>query len=148
MDEPPPVATRARPFSWVNRLAIVLFLFLAFAVCFVDVVPKDNREGAEARNSAILLLTSLRAYEIEFGPMPAGDHADIIAALGGQNPGQIVFLDLSERKLSATGEFLDPWGAPYHFDLTDPDTPHIWSAGPDAKDDNGAKGSDDIVTWR
>lgn len=71
-----------------------------------------------------------------------------IPALLGENPRKIVFFAGPEKNFTPHGEYLDPWGTPYRFDLSDPKAPRVWSCGPNRKDEGGAEGSDDIVSWR
>ena len=70
--------------------------------------------------------------------------------LRGANPRKIVFFDgkPTAKFNSPQGAFLDPWGTPYRIDLSNPEEPRVWSCGPNRRDEGGAKGSDDIVSWR
>ena len=69
-------------------------------------------------------------------------------AFRGGNPRKIVFFEARPSSYNAQGAFIDPWGTPYVLDLSKPEAPRAWSCGPNRRDEGGAKGSDDIVSWR
>lgn len=111
----------------------------------------DFRYGREFGNN--LVINPLRARE---GP---GNRKHLL------NPNRIVFLNVAPYYLGLSGvneegEFLDPWGNPYHIVLdTDLNTscniPHsiygrrentgiaVWSSGPDGVSDT----HDDLKSW-
>lgn len=112
--------------------------------------------------------------DIHYGKKPS--NAEVLAILraaeGPSNPNhaantnRIVFLELAAAApglsgLNTTGEFLDPWGTPYHIVLdldydnlcNVPDTIYqriqgegliAWSCGPDRKSDT----DDDLRSWK
>jgi len=91
---------------------------------------------------------ALKAYFTEYSEGLTGTNAQVMTVLRGQNPRKIVFFDSAARDFNSQGEFIDPWGTPLRFDLSKPETPRVWSCGPNRKDDDGAEGSDDIASWR
>jgi len=100
-----------------------------------------------AHTTAGVLTDAVKKYRTEYGSFPTGSHVEIIRALRGDNPRRIVFYE-PHGEMSAAGERLDPLGTPYHFDLSDPENPKIYSLGKNKRDDGGAKGSDDICSWK
>jgi hypothetical protein len=89
---------------------------------------------------------ALRAYFTANHAMPAGDAAQIATTLRGDDAGKVQYLNRNIPRNPA-GEILDPWGTPYRIDASNPKSPRAWSCGPDKKDDHGAPGSDDVVSW-
>lgn len=94
------------------------------------------------------LCAALTQFEIEYGAMPTGDNAQIVAALRGKNPRSITFLETAPRFLNAAGVVIDTWKMPYRIDASTPAQPRVYSFGPDKQDNGGAAGSDDIVSWQ
>lgn len=102
----------------------------------------------EARSETRMLAMTLGFYQAGFGELPSGDHVQVVASLTGKNPRNLVFYEPPHGRVNARGELLDPWGATYRFDTSDPKQPRVWSCGPNRRDDGGAEGSDDIISWR
>lgn len=149
MEEPPFEPRYSSTIPWV-KISVVVALLVLFVPMFIPHVSGPGpgaRERGEAKNGVVMCLTALRNYKLEYASLPPGDHVGIIATLRGANPNHIVFLELAAKKFTARGEYLDPWGTPYRFDLSDPAMPRVWSCGKDRQDNDGAKGSDDIVPW-
>lgn len=71
-----------------------------------------------------------------------------MAALRGANPRSLLILDASPKRFNTHGEYLDPWGTPFHIDASNPLYPWAYSFGKDTKDDGGIPRSDDIASWR
>jgi len=96
-----------------------------------------------------MLSVLVDAYCNDFGSLPSSSHAAILAALQGNNPRQAVYWDSNSSqnasRISPAGEYLDPWGTPYYFDIKDPVRPRVRSFGPNRKDDHATSDSDDIV---
>jgi hypothetical protein len=67
-------------------------------------------------------------YEV-FQVYPKGGNREIARALFGENSRKLRILNWPERRLSADGEFLDPWGTPYQIEVTRQKI-EIRSAGP------------------
>ncbi len=101
-----------------------------------------------AHASTKMLAEAVKSHRREYGSYPAGDNAQIIATLRGENPGKVVFFETPSTWINPKGELIDPWGTPYRFDLSDPTKPRFWSCGKNRRDDGGAEGSDDIPSWR
>jgi hypothetical protein len=82
------------------------------------------------------LAAALKTYRIETGAFPRGNNFVFIQAISGQrDPGRSqVYWIPPARRLSAKGEFLDPWGRPYQIGAMDGGTRVIIrSAGPDGE---------------
>ena len=141
--------TRSRGRTILVRCLYGLLLFFIIGLFFLRVgTPKEHPRRAEARSFVDGLLTATNAYATEYGSPLSGTPAQILATLRGDNPRKIIFFDTLPRQINAQGELIDPWGTPYRFDLSDPQKPRIWSCGRNRKDEDGAEGSDDIVSWR
>ena len=130
----------------------ILFLLVVISLLF----PLGSRSGrygngakrADAGNGASSLVSALKAYQTEYGGMPSGDHARIIATLRGDNPKKIIFFEAAETRFSAGGEFLDPWKTPYRIGAQNPLFPWAYSCGKNRIDEGAAQTSDDIASWR
>ena len=109
---------------------------------------RGSSHRVATKNNAMQLRTALNAHRLEYGHFPSGSHAEIVSILGGSNPRHVIFMEFPPKALSAKGEFLDPWGNPFRIDTSDPATAKVYSFGRNKRDDHGAEGSDDIVSWR
>jgi hypothetical protein len=111
---------------------------------YVLLVPPDLRPELVAPHELWMIVTALRSWYGIHHSMPSGGPAQIVKALCSVN-----FLppDVLTARANAKGEYLDPWGTPYRIDASNPKFPWAYSCGPDKKDDGGAPGSDDIVSW-
>lgn len=125
-------------------VAILLFFIQIWeSLHFAKTVRKAETKTIEAG-----VLTALKAYATEYGYSLTGNPVQMFAALRGNNQRKIIFFEVRSDRFNAQGELIDPWDTPYRFDLSKPDAPRIWSCGPNRKDEGGAEGSDDIVSWR
>lgn len=95
-----------------------------------------------------LLSSALRGYWEEYHAAPGGDAGHVLNTLRGENPRKIVFFAATASSVNSRGEFVDLWGTPYHIDVSRPESPRVWSCGPNRRDEGGADGTDDIVSWR
>ncbi|MBI2922834.1 MAG: type II secretion system protein GspG [Planctomycetes bacterium] len=98
-----------------------------------------------------MIRTSLVMYETTYGTYPPPPNAAVVAALRG--PGSPEFDFLGPCDMSATGEYVDPWGRPFVFRPYGPGAApekgppyRIYSVGPNGKDELG--GGDDISPSR
>jgi type II secretory pathway pseudopilin PulG len=139
----------------IRPVVIRWLIILGITALILSLLPgvsldtNRNRPRAEARFFVSALLSATSAYAAEYGaPVSGSSPAQILAALRGKNQREIIFFDAAPSRFNAKGELIDPWGTPYRFDLSNPKQPRIWSCGPNRKDENGAEGSDDIVSWR
>jgi len=75
---------------------------------------------------------AIRIYGEMFGGDPVGQNSEITAALAGQNPKHVNFIDASAgMKVNGNGELIDAWGTPYFFHQLSATDMEIHSAGPD-----------------
>lgn len=73
-------------------------------------------------------------YRMVYSMNPvAGENADVLYALTGNNPQNIVVFPDDHPDLSANGELLDRWGNPYFFHALSRTSMDIWSSGTDGK---------------
>lgn len=73
------------------------------------------------------------AYRTIFRENPiAGTNAEVVAALTGQNPYDLIFVEPEHPAINKAGELVDRWGTPYRFHPVSSILPlEITSAGPD-----------------
>jgi len=75
---------------------------------------------------------AIHDFGSRFGGNPVGTNLEITRALGGDNPGQVNFLNADAGlRVNANGELIDPWGTPYFFHQLSGSEMEIHSAGPD-----------------
>jgi hypothetical protein len=83
-----------------------------------------------------IVLENMRHAVVDYGSTfsgnPVGTNPEIAAALNGENPKQIKFID-PERglRINGSGELVDPWGTPFFFHQLSATDMEIRSAGPD-----------------
>jgi len=145
------ITQKVRP--WLVATAILLGCLALIA--FVGLLGTESRVPDElmvASAQASLLSEALTRYQEQYGRFPAGDQTSVIKALTRGNPEKIKFIELPPRDLNKKGEYIDPWGTPYKIipipTQDDPNRLGVYSFGQNKKDDQGAEGSDDIVSWR
>ena len=73
---------------------------------------------------------AIHNYGQRFDGNPVGSNAEIARALGGDNPGQVNFLDPAMR-VNEKGELVDAWGTPFFFHQISGTEMEIHSAGAD-----------------
>ena len=115
-------------------------------------LPADLAAPVRAKQDVAHIVEALKEYYYVMHTMPKGGNGKIIETLINSSPtkGSTVFLTLSREsvaKFNKVGKLLDPWDTPYRIDVSNPKFPWAYSCGPDKKDDGGAPGSDDIVSW-
>ena len=75
---------------------------------------------------------TIRQYGTMFGGNPIGNNSEITAALAGNNPKHINFIQTEAgMRVNENGELIDPWGTPYFFHQLSGTDMEIHSAGPD-----------------
>lgn len=71
-------------------------------------------------------------YGSTFSGNPVGTNPEIAAALNGENPKQIKFIDAENGlRINGSGELVDSWGTPFFFHQLSATDMEIRSAGPD-----------------
>jgi len=123
---------------------------MGYLLFFPSVSGPERHSGARsfAQRDVTALTVAANAYLQEYGALPSGDHATVLAALRGANPRKIQFVEIPEDRIE-DGKWIDPWKTPYRFDFS-PGQLHAWSAGPDRIDNHGKGDSDDVTSgkWR
>jgi type II secretory pathway pseudopilin PulG len=152
MSEDPPVDPKKRRFPSTGFLVTVaiillLLLFVVFQSIWPGGMNRTAMKRAEAKVAVTNLSAALQSYDTEYGSLPTGTNAEIMNALRGANPHKIAFFESRADRFDKIGAFLDPWGTPYHIDLSDPKVPKVHSSGKDKIDNGGESGFDDIASW-
>jgi len=142
------VLTNGREGLLRKILIILVILIVAARLITAGSIPSKAVDRARSKTEMTGFVTCVKAYLDEYPALPSGGDAAVLKALQGENPRKIVFFVLRSTSFNSNGEWIDPWGTPYRIDLSDPKAPRIWSCGPNRKDESGAEGSDDIVSWR
>lgn len=76
--------------------------------------------------------TAIHNYGQRFGGNPVGNNAEITRVLGGENPGQVNYLNADAGlRVNEKGEMIDAWGTPFFFHQLSGTVMEIHSAGPD-----------------
>jgi prepilin-type N-terminal cleavage/methylation domain-containing protein len=121
---------RALGFTLVELLVVISIIALLIAIT-VPVVGRatESARKAQARTELASIVTAIRGYYNEYGRMPQGSgqvdysylngNAELINILRAQdalgnanhisNRRRIVFMEVSDRSLDDTGNFVDPW---------------------------------------
>lgn len=101
----------------------------------------ETVEPLPAEKAVEVLRASVKSYGQRFRGNPVGSNAEITAALSGDNPGGVRFIDPAAGRVNERGELVDEWGTPFFFHQLSGTEMEIFSAGPDRK--RGT--SDDLV---
>ena len=91
--------------------------------------PALVRPSEEEAIQALRL--SVRSYGQKFLGNPVGNNAEITAALNGENPRGIRYLEGQGARINDRGELMDQWDTPYFFHQLSKTSMEIRSAGPD-----------------
>jgi hypothetical protein len=83
-----------------------------------------------------IVLENMRRAVINYGSTfsgnPVGTNPEIAAALNGENPKQIKFIDPEAGlRINGKGELVDSWGTPFFFHQLSATDMEVRSAGPD-----------------
>ena len=93
----------------------------------IDVMALGPEQALEA------LRVTFRNYGERFKGNPVGNNAEITAALNGDNPQGVHFLDPARDRMNDKGELIDGWDTPYFFHQLSGYEMEIHSAGPDRR---------------
>lgn len=88
------------------------------------------------------LFEAFHEYRRHVGQYPLGDNAQIVQALTGNNPKNVIILAVRRESLNPKGEIIDPWGTPLKIYFAD-DEVLIRSAGPNKAFENGKNATSD-----
>jgi hypothetical protein len=135
----------ARGWLFIGFVVLIIAALTPFAVR----LGRQTARTAQARQEVAKLKEAVSGYYRTFGETPGNPRAKILfSALSGLNAKGIIFFSAPYSRFNPEGELIDPWRHPYQLDVTDPYNPRIYSFGPNGRDEGGAQGSDDIVSWR
>jgi hypothetical protein len=89
------------------------------------------------------LFVGLQRYKEYVGRYPIGNNAQIVKALMGENPKNVIILVGRKTDLNSQGELVDPWGTPLRIYFAGEGI-LVRSAGPNKRfDDSTAVDADD-----
>ena len=122
--------------------AVAAAIWLALVISSVRVNARITKLNADIDN----LFAGLQQYKDHVGIYPTGNNAQIVKALLGQNPKNVIILVSRKTDLNEKGEFVDPWGAPLRIYFSDTSV-LIRSAGPNGRFDNSNVPDCDDLFW-
>ena len=89
------------------------------------------------------LFYALQQYKEKVGSYPVGNNAEVVKALQGNNPKNLMILVGRKKEINSKGEFVDPWGTPLRIYFAGEGI-LIRSAGPNKRfDDSTVLNPDD-----
>jgi hypothetical protein len=89
------------------------------------------------------LFVGLQQFKEYVGLYPSGNNAEIVKAMLGQNPKNVIILVGRKSDLNSKGEIVDPWGTPLRIYFS-ANGILVRSAGPNCRfDDSTAASCDD-----
>lgn len=101
---------------------------LPYQIGSADGPPADISPQSVLENTRRAIVN----YGSTFGGNPVGTNPEITAALNGQNPKQIKFIDSEAGlRVNGKGELVDSWGTPFFFHQLSATDMEVRSAGPD-----------------
>lgn len=124
---------------YIAGLAFI-FLWICLYVFSPILVGGRPAKIPRARSDEKQLVLSSDFYKQEFGSYPAGENSNIIRALGGDNPKEIVFLNV-RRTVKHPNEMVDPWETPCQIEFYQQTNCAVHSPGKDKIFGN----ADDII---
>jgi len=163
-----------RGFSLIELITVIAIIAILMTfITAAGSGARKRARGKQAMAEVAAMETAVTAYRTDVGTFPRDGsggsvNVDLVRQLSGLDAGGAKVATLSSdwngpymefdrnRLDEGSGAFLDPWGHPYYVrgigddvgttaaNLHNKYTFDIWSAGPDGKDQGGAKESDDI----
>jgi hypothetical protein len=101
---------------------------LPYIVGSVDAPPTNIPPQIVVENMRRAIIN----YGSTFSGNPVGTNPEIAAALNGENPKQIKFIDPENGlRINGKGELVDSWGTPFFFHQVSATDTEVRSAGPD-----------------
>ncbi|MDA1204008.1 MAG: prepilin-type N-terminal cleavage/methylation domain-containing protein [Verrucomicrobia bacterium] len=111
-------------FTLIELLVVIAIIAILAGLAFPAVQgAMGSAKKAQARNDVNQLAAAVKAFQLEYGRLPAtkDDAAEVVKALIGSNatvnPRNIVFFEPKTAKGGKKGwdgsNYLDPWGSPY-----------------------------------
>ena len=119
-----PRKASASAFTLIELLVVIAIIAILAGLAFPAVQgAMGSAKKAQARNDVNQLAAAVKAFQLEYGKLPAtkDDAAEVVKALIGSNtsvnPRNIVFFEPKTAKGGKRGwdgaNYLDPWGSPY-----------------------------------
>ena len=132
-----------------TTLWVVITIVFLVVVAIGAFAYSRSHKFSRARNDVQVIALTLDGYAQENGDYPKGTPGEICRMLrgesvNGQNPKKLDYVEAQPFEVNSAGEFVDPWGEPYHFS-TEP-KPRVYSSGPNRVDEHGD--GDDIASWK
>lgn len=116
----------------------VLAVLLTVASLFkLGATLKASARQATFNEDVDKLFSGLQQYKENLGSYPVGGNAQVVNALLGKNPRNIMILVNLKTRLNDKGEMLDAWGTPLRIYFSDQNV-LIRSAGPNRRFDDSA----------
>ena len=131
----------------MRRLVLIVGVLVFVAGAFWA-VRAWSTVRAKARESSYNgdmenLFVGLQRYKEYVGRYPVGNNAQIVKALMGENPKNVIILVGRKTDLNSQGELVDPWGTPLRIYFAGEGI-LVRSAGPNKRfDDSTAVDADD-----
>ena len=115
---------KSAAFTLIELLVVIAIIAILAGLAFPAVQgAMGSAKKAQARNDVNQLAAAVKAFQLEYGKLPAtkDDAAEVVKALIGSNtsvnPRNIVFFEPKTAKGGKKGwdgaNYLDPWGSPY-----------------------------------
>jgi type II secretion system protein G len=115
-------------FTLIELLVVIAIIAILAGLAFPAVQgAMGSAKKSEARNDVNQLAAAVRAFQLDYGRLPATDNnaANVVKTLIGSNttlnPRNIVFFEPKTAKGGKKGwdgqNYLDPWGTPYQMIL-------------------------------
>jgi hypothetical protein len=104
---------------------------------------KVNARTTQFNEDVDNLFYALQQYKERIGSYPVGNNAQVVQALLGNNPKNLIILVGRKKDLNSKGEFVDPWGTPLRIYFSGEGI-MVRSAGPNKRfDDSTVLNGDD-----
>ena len=102
-----------------------------------------NARSTQFNQDVDNLFYALQQYKEHIGSYPVGSNAQVVQALLGNNPKNLIILVGRKKDLNSKGEFVDPWGTPLRIYFAGEGI-LVRSAGPNKRfDDSNVLNQDD-----
>lgn len=105
-------------FTLIELLIVIAIIAILAGLGFAGLQgAMESGRKAQARNDVNQLAAAVKAYQLEYGRLPATD--EVIAALTGRNSKELVFFEAKAAKGQPPkggildGKLYDPWGEEY-----------------------------------
>jgi prepilin-type N-terminal cleavage/methylation domain-containing protein len=113
-------------FTLIELLVVIAIIAILAGLAFPALQGAlQSGRKAEARNDIAQIAAAIKAYQLEYGRLPAG--GNVIKELTGENSRGITFLEAKRPKGNPPrngapeggNDYLDSWGNPYIIQLDD-----------------------------